>query len=146
MTKHGSKTLRYQNWKESKKVLAAIKAENGPPKNFIFCSSRKLSKAERNYLVFTLEILTLRNEFLSARTLFSFAKIKVFVDAKSILFIRLCKSSSDQIARLAVFLSGFEMELFYVSSNDNFLSDYFSRLPRPGEETDSSQKKKPQPY
>ena len=95
----------------NKKILDAIDSET-PAKRFIFCSSRKLSKAERNYSVFKLEILALSQGLLSARALFSFAKLKVFVDAKSILFVRLCKGSSDQIARLAIFLSGFEMELF----------------------------------
>ena len=75
-------------------------------------------------------MVALCNGLLSAKALFSFAKLKVFVDAKSILFIRLCRSTSDQVARLAIFLSGFEMELFHISSNQNFLSDYLSRLPK----------------
>ena len=82
---------------KNKKILDAINSEN-IQKKFIFCSSRKLSKAERLYSVFKLEIVALCHGLLSAKALFSFAKIKVFVDAKSLLYVRLCKSSSDQIA------------------------------------------------
>ena len=71
---------------------------------------------------------------LSAKTLFRYTKIKVFIDAKSIRFFRLCKSTSEQIARLSVFLSGFESDLFHISSSQNFLSDYLSRVPGPEED------------
>ena len=81
--------------------------------------------------MFKLEMIELASGLLSARALFSFAKIKAFVDAKSILFIRLCRSTSPQVARIAIFLSSFEMELFHISSDQNFLSDYLSRLPTP---------------
>ena len=123
----------------NKMVMEAINAQNGPPKRFVFCSSRRLTKAERNYSVFKLEMIALAHGLLSAKALFSFAKLKVFVDAKSILFIRLCRSSSDQVARLAVFLSSFEMELFHIPSSQNFLSDYLSRLPRPEEAADTEE-------
>ena len=120
--------------------MDAINSES-PTKKFVFCSSRRLTKAEKNYSVFKLEMVALCNGLLSAKALFSFAKLKVFVDAKSILFIRLCRSTSDQVARLAIFLSGFEMELFHISSNQNFLSDYLSRLPK-SEETNEFENRK----
>ena len=53
----------------------------------------------------------------------------MFVDSKSLLFVRLCKSSSEQVARLAILLSSFDIDLFHVPSEVNFLSDYLSRLP-----------------
>ena len=71
----------------NKMVKDAIYSAKGARKKFVFCSSKKLSKAEKNYSVFKLELAGLCNGLLSARSLFSFAKLKVFVDAKSIVVL-----------------------------------------------------------
>ena len=112
---------------KNEKVIAAVMSNN-EPKKFVFCSSRKLTKSERNYSVFKLELLSLNQGLLSAKAPFSFASIKAFVDARSILYVRMCRSSSDQIARMAIFLSSFDLELYHVPSRVNFLSDYLSRI------------------
>ena len=104
-------------------------SKHGPRKKIVFCSSRKLTKSERNYSIFKLELVSCVHGLLSAKTLFSFASVKMFVDSKSLLFVRLCKSSSEQVARLAILLSSFDIDLFHVPSEVNFLSDYLSRLP-----------------
>ena len=78
----------------TKKISEAVMSKNGPKKKFVFCSSRKLTKSERNYSIFKLELVSCVNGLLSAKTLFSFASVKMFVDSKSLLFVRLCKSSS----------------------------------------------------
>ena len=113
----------------TKKISEAVMSKNGPKKKFVFCSSRKLTKSERNYSIFKLELVSCVHGLLSAKTLFSFASVKMFVDSKSLLFVRLCKSSSEQVARLAILLSSFDIDLFHVPSEVNFLSDYLSRLP-----------------
>ena len=124
---------------KNEKVIAAVTTEGGPKKRFIFCSSRKLTKSERNYSVYKLELLSLSQGLLSARAIFSFANIKAFVDARSLLYVRMCRSSSEQIARISIFLSSFTIDLFHVPSDLNFLSDYLSRISYPEDDTEETE-------
>ena len=63
----------------------------------------------------------------AARDILLFRPIILFIDSKSLMYIRLCRNASEQIARLSVQLSSFEVELFHVPSNLN-LADNFTRL------------------
>ena len=108
-------------------LMNKIFGEQGPAKRFAFCFSRKLTPPETRYSIFKLELLGCVAGLQVARDLLLFRPIILFVDSKSLMYIRLCRNASEQIARLSVQLSSFEVELYHVPSSLN-LSDNFTRL------------------
>ena len=98
----------------SKDLLEKVLRVNGTKKRFVFWFSRKLRRTESNYSIVKLELIMLIYGILAAKYLFLFAKVNVFIDAKSIVFLRLCKSSSPQLVRLALLLSSFDVDLYHI--------------------------------
>ena len=101
--------------------------KKAPPKRFAFCFSRKLTAPETRFSIFKLELLACVAGLQAARDLLLFRPIILFIDSKSLMYIRLCRNASEQIARLSVQLSSFEVELYHVPSCLN-LSDNYTRI------------------
>ena len=111
-------------------LMDKVFGKNSPGKRFAFCFSRKLTPAERNYSIFKLEIISCLSGLQAARDILLFRPIILFIDARSLMFIRLCRNSSEQIARLSIQLSAFEVELYHIPSEMN-LADNYTRLREP---------------
>ena len=92
------------------------------------CISRTFTRAERKYGAFKKEVLAL---LYTLRSMDYFlrhaAKITILVDAKAIIFLRLCKDSSGILLRFSLELSKYEAEVHHVSGENNFISDILSR-------------------
>ena len=94
----------------------------------IACVSRTFTRTERNYGVFRKEVLALLYTLKSLDFFLRFApKVIIKVDAKSILFLRLCKDSAGILLRFSVELSKYEAEIHHVPGSQNEVSDMLSR-------------------
>jgi len=101
--------------------------ENGDEK-LIACVSRTFTRTERNYGVFRKEVLALLYTLKSLDFFLRFApKVIIKVDAKSILFLRLCKDSAGILLRFSLELSKYDAEIHHVPGIENEISDMLSR-------------------
>ena len=101
--------------------------KNGEEK-LIACVSRTFTKTERKYGVFRKEVLALLYTLKSLDFFLRFAtKVIIKVDAKSILFLRLCKDSAGILLRFSVELSKYEAEIHHIPGIKNEISDMLSR-------------------
>ena len=116
--------------------MEKIFGKRGPSKRFCFCFSRKLTPAETRYSIFKLELVGVVAGLQAARDILLFRPVILFIDSKSLMYIRLCRNASEQIARLSVQLSSFEVELYHVPSDLN-LADNYTRLR--GDNSDSQE-------
>jgi len=91
------------------------------------CVSRTFTKAERKYGVFRKVTLALLYALKSMDFFLRFAnKVIILVDAKSILFLRMCKDSAGILLRFSLELSKYEAEIFHVPGKENEISDILS--------------------
>jgi hypothetical protein len=92
------------------------------------CVSRTFTKAERKYGTFRKEVLALLYCLKSMDFFLRFAnKLVILIDAKSILFLRLCKESQGILLRFSLELSKYEAEIHHVPGVENEVSDVLSR-------------------
>ena len=90
--------------------------------------SKMLSKTESNQSTFFKEALALLYALKSHNFYLEGAKrITAYVDARSLLFLRASKQSNSYLARIAVALSQYELDIKHISSSENALSDLLSR-------------------
>jgi len=92
------------------------------------CVSRTYTKTERKYGIFRKETLALLYCLKSMDFYLRFANKLIFlVDAKSILFLRLCKESAGILLRFSLELSKYDAEIYHVPGSENTISDILSR-------------------
>ena len=92
------------------------------------CVSRTFTRTERKYGVFRKETLALLYTLKSMDFFLRFAnKVILLVDAKSIMFLRMCRDSAGILLRFSLELSKYEAEIFHVPGKENEISDIFSR-------------------
>ena len=92
------------------------------------CISRTFSKTERKYGICRKETLALLYTLKSMDFFLRFAaKIVLLVDAKSILFLRMCKESTGILLRFSLELSKYEAEIYHIPGEQNQISDLLSR-------------------
>ena len=103
------------------------KDEDGKEK-VIASVSRTFTKTEQHYSIFKKEILALLYTLKSMDYFLRFANhLVIYVDAKSIIYLRLAKDSSGILLRFSVELSNYEAEIFHVPGEENVVSDVLSR-------------------
>ena len=103
------------------------KDEDGNEK-LLACVSRTFTKAERKYGVFRKEVLSLLYCLKSMDFFLRFApKVVFLIDAKAIIFLRLCKESAGILLRFSIELSKYDAEIFHVPGEQNQISDLMSR-------------------
>ena len=94
----------------------------------IACISRTFTRAERKYGAFKKEVLALLYTLRSLDFFLRYApKLTILVDAKAIIFLRLCKDSSGILLRFSLELSSYNAEIHHVAGKDNVISDILSR-------------------
>jgi hypothetical protein len=92
------------------------------------CVSRTFTRTERKYGVFRKETLSLLYALKSMDFFLRFAnKIILLVDAKSIIYLRMCRDSAGILLRFSLELSKYEAEIFHVPGKENEISDILSR-------------------
>ena len=92
------------------------------------CVSRTFTRTERKYGVFRKETLALLYTLKSMDFFLRFAnKVVLLVDAKSILFLRMCRDSAGILLRFSLELSKYTAEIFHVPGKENEISDILSR-------------------
>jgi hypothetical protein len=95
---------------------------------FIAAHSRTFNKTTSNYSTFKKEILAVTTGLANFDYLLRFAvKIHLFVDARSILYLRMCKNSSPMLVRFSLPLSNYPIEIQHINTKLNCLADVFSR-------------------
>ena len=99
---------------------------------FIAAHSRTFNRTTKNYSTFKKEVLGVTTGLANFDYLLRFAvKIHLFVDARSILYLRMCKNSSPMLVRYSLTLSNYPIEIQHISTKLNCLADIFSRcLPK----------------
>jgi hypothetical protein len=99
---------------------------------FIAAHSRTFNRTTKNYSTFKKEILGVTTGLANFDYLLRFAvKIHLFVDVRSILYLRMCKNSSPMLVRFSLTLSNYPIEIQHISTKLNCLADIFSRcLPK----------------
>lgn len=116
----------------SKHSLSGIVYQMSPDNErlLIGAYSRQLTRSEINYSTLKKEILALMCVLLSHDYILRFApKIHVFLDARSLLFLRYAGSSNPLLTRFCLTLSNYEISLTHISSTENKLGDLLSRIP-----------------
>jgi RNase H-like domain found in reverse transcriptase len=92
------------------------------------CVSRTFTRAERKYGTFRKEVLSLLYCLKSMDFFLRFAsKLIILIDAKSIVFLRLCKESQGILLRFSLELSKYDAEIHHVPGVENEVSDVLSR-------------------
>jgi hypothetical protein len=94
----------------------------------IACVSRTFTRAERKYGAFKKEVLALLYTLRSLDFFLRYAKqLTILVDAKAIIFLRMCKDSSGILLRFSLEISKYEAEIHHVAGTNNVISDILSR-------------------
>ena len=94
----------------------------------IACVSHTFTRTERKYGIFRKEVLALLYTLKSLDFFLPYApKVIIKVDAKSILYLRLCKDSAGILLRFLLDLSKYEAEIHHVPGAKNEVSDVLSR-------------------
>ena len=94
----------------------------------IACVSRTFTKTERAYSTVKKEVLALLYTLRTMDFFLRFAdKIYILVDAKAILYLRLCKEAAGILLRFSLELSKYEAEVIHVKGENNEVADVLSR-------------------
>ena len=106
--------------------------KNDPTKVVLIgCYGRKYSSTELRYDCYKKEVIGLMSALHSYAHLLRYSvSLEIWVDAKSILYLKLAKSSSPTLVRLALNLSNYQFTLNHLSSGANLFSDTLSRMPQ----------------
>ena len=103
------------------------KDEDGDEK-LLTCISRTFTKTERAYSTVKKEVLALLYTMKSMDFFLHFApKIIILVDAKAIIFLRLCRESTGILLRFSIELSRYDVEIHHVKGENNEIADVLSR-------------------
>jgi hypothetical protein len=89
--------------------------------------SRKFSKSEINYSVFKKEVKATMIGLEVFKDILHGAKIHLYVDARSILFLKATSGSDQLLMRWALKFSTFDIEISHISSEANYVADSMSR-------------------
>jgi RNase H-like domain found in reverse transcriptase/Reverse transcriptase (RNA-dependent DNA polymerase)/Integrase core domain len=90
--------------------------------------SRTFTKTERAYSIFKKEILALMYTLKTMDYFLRYAtKLIIYVDAKSIIYLRLAKESSGILLRFSLELSKYNAEVYHIPGEQNQVSDVLSR-------------------
>ena len=106
-------------------------------KNFVMCYSRKLSKSETGYSIYKLELMSALSGLQHALSLLLFEHLNLYIDCKSLLFLRLSRNQNDQLVRFSVMFNTYNVTLFHISSENNYLADLFTKIPSNDEDVES---------
>ena len=102
--------------------------DNEGRERLIACVSRTFTLAEQNYSTFRKEVLSLLYALKSLDFFLRFAlRLVLLIDAKAILFLRMCKNSANILLRFSLELAKYEAEIHHVPGIDNIVSDVLSR-------------------
>jgi hypothetical protein len=91
-------------------------------------SSRVFNKHERNASVYKKEIIAILAGLKIWNFALQFSRIRLFCDAKSVIWLRVAKDSDDQLRRFAMVLSMYDLTVTHVTSRLNNISDLYSRM------------------
>jgi hypothetical protein len=92
------------------------------------CVSRTFTRAECIYGTFRKEVLSLLYYLKSMDFFLRFAsKLIILINAKSIVFLRLCKESQGILLRFSLELSKYDTEIHHIPGIENAVSDVLSR-------------------
>ena len=109
-------------------------------RRYIGAASRTFTKQETSAGIFKKETYAVLFALSSFDYYLRFAEvIHMQIDARSILFLRSCKSSDYQLIRFSLAISKYEIDIFHVDSNSNYLTDGLSRQEVSAENEDRSQ-------
>ena len=93
------------------------------------CVSRTFTKSERKYGIFRKEVLALLYCLKTMDFFLRFAQnIIAVIDAKSIIYLRLCKDSEGILLRFSLALAFYDLQVVHKPSKENFFSDTLSRV------------------
>ena len=90
--------------------------------------SRTFTRTERAYGILKKEVLSLLYTLKSMDFFLRFAnQLVILVDAKSIIYLRMCKDSEGILMRFSLELSKYPAKIFHVAGQDNEIADLLSR-------------------
>ena len=90
--------------------------------------SRSFTSSERNCAPVHKEILSLLYTLTSLDYILRGATLKIFADAKAMIYVKMCAASSPYISRLAMQLSQHDFQLYHIEGRLNLEADALSRL------------------
>ena len=94
----------------------------------IACVSRTFTKTERAYSTVKKEVLALLYTMRTMDFFLRFAnRIIILVDAKTILYLRLCKEAAGILLQFSIELSKYEAVVIHVKGKNNEVADVLSR-------------------
>ena len=109
---------------------------------FLGAHSRSFTKAERSYPIFKKEVLSVTSGLASFKHYLEFSKrIILHVDAKAIMYLRLCKNSNYMLLRLSHAICAHNIVVKHLPGKLNVLADYLSRANEPPPETNRTSDK-----
>ena len=93
----------------------------------IASSSRILSKAERAYGIHKKECLSVLYALKSLDIFLNGSRIHLRCDARSLIFLKCSRGSSEILARFALTLSSYSISVQHISGKSNIYADGYSR-------------------
>ena len=117
----------------SSRQLGSVIVQNNRPLAFF---SRKLTKAQMNYTVTELELLSIVETLKEFRTILLGQKIKVMTDHKNLVY-NAKEMASQRALPWRILLKEYGPQMEYIKGDDNSVADALSRLDRKGTEKNS---------
>ena len=102
--------------------------DNQGRERLIACVSRTFTQVEQAYSTFRKEVLSLLYALKALDFFLRYAhRLVLLIDAKAILFLRMCKNSANILLRFSLELAKYEAEIHHVPGLENTISDVLSR-------------------
>lgn len=110
-------------------VGAVLYQEEGEERRVITMASRGLNKAEQNYTVTEIELLSVVFALTKFREYVLGRKVTIVTDHKALEFLLTSKFSSNRLMRWMLYIQEYDFEIRYRKGKDNVVADFLSRHP-----------------
>lgn len=110
-------------------IGAVLYQEEGEERKVISLISRGLNKAERNYTVSEIEMLSVVFALTKFREYVLGRKITIVTDHKALEFLLTSKLTSNRLTRWILYIQEYDFEIKYRKGSENIIADFLSRHP-----------------
>lgn len=98
-------------------------------KKIIYCASRSLKPAEKNYCISELELLAILYSLDKFHYLIAGSPIIVRTDHKALTFLNKCRLLSGRLSRWILSIQNYNIQIEYIEGKNNISADFLSRNP-----------------
>ena len=96
--------------------------------SYVSSHGRVFTKTELNKSIYEKELLSIISGLQALRPYIQFSRVKLFCDAKSIIYLQSCLSSHPSYIRQALTLNSYDLEIVHIDTRTMAFCDYATRL------------------